>query len=65
MKVCKEYEVVDSAENPQNSRTLYALKETGNWLLYTDEGEYIGSTDDGHLDASVNYYRLRKHYENK
>lgn len=65
MKVCKEYEVVDSSENPQNSRTLYALKETGNWLLYTDEGEYIDSTDDEHLDAFVNYYRLRKHYENK
>ena len=51
MKVCKEYDVVDSAT--WNGKTKYAIKPTGNWTIYTDDGEFLEATDDGHLDATI------------
>lgn len=51
MKVCKEYDVVDSAT--WNGKTKYAIKPTGNWQIYTDDGEFLEATDDGHLDATI------------
>lgn len=65
MKVCKEYEVLDGAENPLSGETLYALKATGNYQIYEDDGELIDSTDEGHVQALIHYYKLRKHYEDK
>ena len=54
MKVCKEYEVVEKATF--NGKTKYAIKATGNWALYTDDGELLDSTDDGHLDDVIASY---------
>lgn len=54
MKVCKEYEVVEKATF--NGKTKYAIKATGNWTLYTDDGELLDSTDDSHLDDVIASY---------
>lgn len=54
MKVCKEYDVVDKAT--WNGKTRYAIKPTGNWTIYTDDGEHLDSTDDAHLDALIAHY---------
>lgn len=49
MKVCREYDVVGSAE--YNGKKRYAIKPTGNWTIFTDDGIHLDSTDDGHLDG--------------
>ena len=53
MKVCKEYDVLDGAT--VNGRTIYALKATGNWTIYTDNGQHLESTDDEHLQANIDH----------
>lgn len=62
MKVCKEYDVLDGAT--VNGRTIYALKATGNWTIYTDDGQHLESTDDEHLQANIdNLMKLRDGYK--
>ena len=51
MKVYKEHDIVDSIT--WNGKTRYALKATGNWTIYTDDGELLESTDNSHLDATI------------
>lgn len=63
MKVCKEFDVLDGVENKQSGRTLYALKATGNYQIYEDDGELIDTTDEDHVQALIHYYKLRKNYE--
>ena len=53
MKVCREYDIVDSSTNKATGKTLYALKPTGNWTIFTDDGQHLESTDDEHLQANI------------
>lgn len=49
--------MLDGVKNKQNGKTLYALKATGNYQIYEDDGELIDTTDEGHVQALIHYYK--------